>query len=128
MPVAAAGVRADDDGVTVTLLDGDPVDADLLVVACGVRPDTALATAAGLDVDRGVVVTDQLATSDPAIYAIGDCAQHRGVCGGLVAPAWAQAAVVADVLTGTARSPATGRPRRSPGSRRPASTWPLWAT
>jgi assimilatory nitrate reductase electron transfer subunit len=71
-----------------------------LVVACGVRPVTDLAEAAGLAVDRGITVDDRLRTSDRAIFAIGDCAQHAGVVGGLVAPAWDQARVVADVVTG----------------------------
>jgi len=84
----------------VVLADQDPIDADLLVVACGVRPDVALAESAGLTVERGIVVTDQMVTSDPAVYAIGDCAQHRGALTGLVAPAWAQAAVVADIISG----------------------------
>src|SRR5204863_8717999 len=71
-----------------------------LVVACGVRPDVSLAEAAGLAVERGIVVGDQMTTSDPAAYAIGDCAQHRGELTGLVAPAWAQAEVAADVISG----------------------------
>jgi assimilatory nitrate reductase electron transfer subunit len=72
------------------------------VVACGTRPETGLARAAGLAVERGVVVDDQLRTGDPRVFAIGDCAQHAGVVGGLVAPAWEQARVVADVITGRA--------------------------
>jgi assimilatory nitrate reductase electron transfer subunit len=92
------------DGRALTLADGAALGADLLVVACGVRPDTALAADAGLAVGRGVLVDDTLRTSDPAVYAIGDCAEHRGTVYGLVAPAWEQAATVADRLTGgTAR-------------------------
>jgi assimilatory nitrate reductase electron transfer subunit len=52
-------------------------------------------------VDRGIVVDDRLRTSDPRVYAIGDCAQHDGIVAGLVAPAWDQARVVADLVTGT---------------------------
>jgi assimilatory nitrate reductase electron transfer subunit len=89
-------------GHGLRLADGPDVPADLLVVACGVRPDTALARAAGLAVGRGVVVDDTLRTSDPHVSAIGDCAEHRGTVHGLVAPAWDQAAVVADRLTGGA--------------------------
>jgi len=85
----------------LTLDDGRQVDADLVVLACGVRPEVGLARAAGLVVDRGVVVDDQLRTlSDERIYAIGECAQHDGQVYGLVAPAWEQARVLADVLTG----------------------------
>jgi assimilatory nitrate reductase electron transfer subunit len=100
LDVAVTSVDAGPDRVSITGGDGDPIDADLLVVACGVRPEAALAEAAGLTVERGVVVNDQMVTSDPAIYAIGDCAQHRGAVTGLVAPAWDQAAVVADVISG----------------------------
>ncbi|MFI7487238.1 FAD-dependent oxidoreductase [Micromonospora echinaurantiaca] len=100
LAVAATGVAADADGVTLTLADGRTLAADLLVLSCGVRPDTALAAAAGLAVERGVLVDDRLRTSDRRISAIGDCAQHDGALTGLVAPAWAQARVVAQVLTG----------------------------
>ncbi|SNS93827.1 assimilatory nitrate reductase electron transfer subunit [Asanoa hainanensis] len=81
-------------------LDGAVIPADLLVLACGVRPDTRLAAAAGLTVGRGIVVDDAMRTSDPHVYAIGDCAEHRGSVYGLVAPAWDQAATVADRITG----------------------------
>lgn len=93
-------VKESPDGVQAVLADGDRLDADLLVVACGIRPDTALARAAGLRVERGIVVDDRMATSDPRIFAIGDCAQHGGATGGLLAPAWAQAQVAADVVSG----------------------------
>ncbi|GAB3084662.1 FAD-dependent oxidoreductase [Micromonospora schwarzwaldensis] len=98
--VPATRVTADADGVRLHLGDGEPLAADLLVLCCGVRPDTALARAAGLAVDRGVVVDDRMRTSDPRISAVGDCAQHDGTLTGLVAPAWTQARVVAGVLTG----------------------------
>lgn len=96
----ATAVRTDRDGVALGLADGTELRADLLVIACGVRADTDLAAAAGLAVGRGVLVDDQLRTDDPRIWAIGDCAEHRGVVGGLVAPAWEQARVLAQVLTG----------------------------
>ncbi|MEU5908316.1 FAD-dependent oxidoreductase [Micromonospora sp. NPDC047527] len=101
LAVGATGVVADADGVRLDLADGRSLTADLLVLCCGVRPDTALATAAGLTVRRGVVVDDRLRTNDRRVSAIGDCAEHDGVLTGLVAPAWAQARVLADVLTGT---------------------------
>lgn len=84
----------------VRLEDGTQLPADLLVIACGVRPNPDLAVKAGLQVNRGVVVDDRMRTSDPAIYAIGDCAEHRGRVYGLVAPAWEQAKVAADVICG----------------------------
>jgi NAD(P)H-dependent nitrite reductase large subunit len=77
------------------------VECDLVVVAAGIRPNVALAVEAGLDVERGIVVGDDLCcrpTKD--VYAIGECAQHRGRLYGLVAPVWEQAQVLADRLTG----------------------------
>ena len=64
-------------------------------MAVGVRPATDLARAAGLDVGRGVVVDDALETSVPGIYAIGECAEHRGIAHGLVEPAYEQADILA---------------------------------
>jgi assimilatory nitrate reductase electron transfer subunit len=84
----------------VELSTGETVAGDLVVLACGVRPVVGLARDAGLEVDRGIVVDDELRTDDPAIFAIGECAQHDGTVYGLVAPAWEQAAVVADLITG----------------------------
>jgi nitrite reductase (NADH) large subunit len=71
----------------VELTDGGVIPADLVVVAIGVRPRVDLAVAAGLDVNRGIDVDDGLASSDPAIFAIGECAEHRGLVYGLVEPA-----------------------------------------
>jgi len=85
----------------VVLTDGRAIDADLLVIAAGIRPVTELALLSGLDVERGIVVDDQLRTDDPDVYAVGECAQHRGEVYGLVAPVWEQARVLADLLTGT---------------------------
>ncbi|MFE0028248.1 FAD-dependent oxidoreductase [Amycolatopsis sp. NPDC059021] len=88
-------------GDGLKLDDGSLVPADLVVVAAGVRAETALAEEAGLDVDMGVLVDDLLRTNDGRIHALGDCARHPGAPPGLVQPAWDQAAVLADVLTGT---------------------------
>ncbi len=85
----------------VVLADGRVLDADLLVIAAGIRPVTEVALLSGLEVERGVVVDDQLRTDDPDVYAVGECAQHRGELYGLVAPVWEQARVLADLLTGT---------------------------
>ncbi|GAA3429155.1 FAD-dependent oxidoreductase [Streptosporangium nondiastaticum] len=84
--------------------EGEVVEADLVVLACGVRPVTRLARDAGLAVARGVVVDDEMRTGDPSIFAIGECAEHDGVVYGLVAPAWEQAAVVAGLVTATDRT------------------------
>jgi NAD(P)H-nitrite reductase large subunit len=88
----------------VGLADGRAVPGELVVLACGVRPNVDLARACGLSVERGVVVDDRLQTSDPHVHAIGECAQHRGEVYGLVAPAWEQAAVLAEVIAGRAAS------------------------
>ncbi|WP_129666978.1 FAD-dependent oxidoreductase [Phytoactinopolyspora endophytica] len=99
-----AQVRAYDEvaGQRVVVLDdGTRIAADLLIVACGVRPNTGLARAAKLAVERGVVVNERMTSvSDPRIHAIGECAQYDGQVYGLVAPAWEQAGVLADTLTG----------------------------
>jgi assimilatory nitrate reductase electron transfer subunit len=79
----------------------EALDADLVVLACGVRPEVGLARAAGLEVDRGIVVDEMLrSVSDPSVRAIGECSQYGGEVYGLVAPAWEQATVLADLLTG----------------------------
>ncbi|AOX99512.1 nitrite reductase large subunit NirB [Jeongeupia sp. USM3] len=82
----------------VRFKDGDEVAADLVVMAVGIRPNTALAESAGLHCNRGVVVSDALQTFDPRIYAVGECVSHRGVAYGLVAPLFEQAKVCANHL------------------------------
>jgi nitrite reductase (NADH) large subunit len=85
----------------VALADGDEVAGDMVVIATGVRPRAELATAAGLRVERGVVVNDDLNTiNDSSIFAIGECAEHRNQVYGLVAPLWEQARILAERLTG----------------------------
>jgi nitrite reductase (NADH) large subunit len=90
------------DGVVegVRLDDGQVLAADMLVLACGVRPRIDVARASGLPINKGIIVNDTLATETPGVYAIGECAEHAGRTYGIVAPAWEQAAVLADVLTG----------------------------
>lgn len=80
--------------------DGREIAADLVVMAAGIVPNRDLAESAGLRCERGVVVDDRLRTSHPHVYAVGECAQHRGVCYGLVAPLFAQARIVALNLLG----------------------------
>lgn len=84
----------------VGLADGRTLPADLVVMAAGVRPDIALAAAAGLACGRGILVDDALRTSDPAIRAIGECAEHRGRNYGLLGPVWDQAQTLARHLAG----------------------------
>lgn len=80
--------------------DGDALDADLVVVSVGIRPETSLAAAAGAEVGRGIVVDDTLRTSLEDVYAVGECAEHRGMVWGLVAPILEQCRTVASVLAG----------------------------
>jgi nitrite reductase (NADH) large subunit len=82
----------------VRFADGTEVPAELVVMAVGIRPNVALAKAAGIVCDRGVLVNDTMQTFDPRIYAVGECVQHRGACYGLVAPLFEQAKVVANHL------------------------------
>ncbi|AVV42728.1 FAD-dependent oxidoreductase [Streptomyces sp. ID05-04B] len=87
---------------SVEMADGYALDADLVVLACGVSPRAGLAKDAGLAVRKGVLVDDELRTSDPHIRAIGDCAQHDGTVYGLAAPALEQADALAESLAGRA--------------------------
>jgi len=85
----------------VLLEDGTVHDADIVVMAAGIRPETRIATDAGLHVERGIVVDDAMLTSDPAILALGECVEHDNVVYGLVAPLYDMARVAAATLTGT---------------------------
>jgi len=78
--------------------DGTTLDTGMVVISCGIRPNVDEAKAAGLQVERAVVVDDRLRTSDPAIFAVGECAQHRGKVYGLVDPIYEQARILAGVL------------------------------
>jgi nitrite reductase (NADH) large subunit len=82
------------------LEDGRTLEAELAVVAVGIRPNAELAAAAGVAVNRGIIVDDRLQTNVADVFAIGECAEHRGVCYGLVAPANEHAHVLAERLAG----------------------------
>ena len=84
----------------VELRDGTTIAADAVVVAVGIRPNIALARGAGLEVGRGIVVDDHLETTAAGVHAIGECAEHRGCCYGLVEPAYEQAQLLARRLAG----------------------------
>jgi nitrite reductase (NADH) large subunit len=86
----------------VRLADGRTLPADLVVLAIGIRPNVDLARDAGLDVNRGILVGDDMATCDPDIYAVGECIEHNGQVFGLVAPIWDQAKVCGARLAGDA--------------------------
>jgi nitrite reductase (NADH) large subunit len=103
-----AGISGRDRPEAVVLKDGRTIEADAVVVAIGIRPAAELARAANIAVKRGIVVDDALETNVAGIHAIGECAEHRGLVYGLVEPAYEQARVLADCLT--------GREARYPGS------------
>lgn len=112
--IANLGVTAHCNKATVELLsdegskvrgikfkDGSELACDMVVISAGIRPNAELAKEAGLTVERAIVTDDQMLTSDPDIYAVGECVQHRGKIYGLVAPIWEQCHVLTDHLTGT---------------------------
>jgi nitrite reductase (NADH) large subunit len=97
---STTAIVGDDRVEGVALDNGAIIEVDLVVVAAGIRPNVDLAYKAGLNVDRGIVVNDWMETSDPDIFAVGECVQHRGVCYGLVAPLLEQGKVLAATITG----------------------------
>jgi nitrite reductase (NADH) large subunit len=86
----------------VELADGTIIPASLVVMAVGIRPNVALAKEAGITINRGIVVGDQMQTSDPDIFALGECAEHNGTVYGLVAPLYDMANVLAKTLAAEA--------------------------
>ena len=92
----------------VALSDDSILEADIVVVAAGIRPNVELAQKAGLAVNRGVLVNDYMETSADDIFAVGECVEHRGVCYGLVAPLFEQGKVLAATMTGNKGPTYTG--------------------
>ena len=80
--------------------DGSEIEAHIVVIAAGIKPNVAVAKLAGIEVNRGIVVNDHMETSDPRIYAVGECTEHRGQLFGLVAPLFDQGKVLAAAITG----------------------------
>ena len=101
-------ILGDDRVRAVRLDDGTEIPADIVVMAVGIRPSAELARSAGLEVNRGVVVDDGMATSDPEILSVGECVEHRGACYGLVAPLYEMAKVAAARLLGDGTAAYTG--------------------
>ena len=93
-------IVGDDRAQAVVLADGRRIPADFVVLAVGIRPNIDLARRADLDVNRGILVGDDMATSDPDIRAVGECIEHNGQVFGLVAPIWDQAKVAGARLAG----------------------------
>ncbi len=102
-------VLGDDYVEGVRLDDGKTLAADMVVLACGVRPRVEVARASGIPINQGIIVNDTLATEAPGVYAIGECAEHAAKTYGIVTPAWEQAAVLARRPLG--RKPAGALPR-----------------
>ncbi len=92
----------------VALSDDSILEADIVVVAAGIRPNVELAQKAGIAVNRGVLVNDYMETSADDIFAVGECVEHRGVCYGLVAPLFEQGKVLAATMTGNKGPTYTG--------------------
>jgi nitrite reductase (NADH) large subunit len=88
----------------VELSDGRQIDADAVIFAAGIRPNIALAKDAGIPVNRGILVDDVMQSGAAEIYALGECAEHRGICYGLVEPAYEQARVLARHLADEAKT------------------------
>ncbi|MCY8200412.1 NADPH-nitrite reductase [Bacillus subtilis] len=88
--------------------DGTSIEADLVVMAVGIRPNTTLGAESGIPVNRGIIVNDYMQTEIPHIYAVGECAEHRGIAYGLVAPLYEQAKVLARHICGIETKPYEG--------------------
>ena len=101
MPAQTKKIIGDECVEAVEFSDGSQVEADLVVMAVGIRPNIELGKQIGLDINRGILVDDQLKTSVENIYALGECVEHNGELYGLVAPLYEQAAVLAKELSGT---------------------------
>lgn len=102
MPAQLAAIEGEGRVSGVVLADGKRIAADIVVMAVGIRPDTALAAASGLAIGRGIMADSGMRSSDPDILAIGECAEVEGRSIGLVAPALAQAEIAAATLAGQA--------------------------
>lgn len=98
--VAAAEITGRDRVDGIRFKDGSRLEAEIVIIAAGVKPNTALAREAGLAVDRGVVVDDRMATSAPGVFAAGDGTQHRGRLYGIIPASFAQARVAAENICG----------------------------
>jgi nitrite reductase (NADH) large subunit len=100
MPAQLAAIEGEERVTGVRLADGRVIKADIVVMAVGIRPDTAMAKASGLEVNRGIVVDGCMRSSDPDVLAIGECAEVEGRTIGLVAPALDQAEIATASLAG----------------------------
>ena len=98
---STTGVLGDEMVTGLQFKDGSTLECDMVVMSCGIRPNVELARDCGLQVERAIVVNDQMqAADDEDIYVVGECAQHNGTVYGVVAPLWEQGRVLADHITG----------------------------
>jgi nitrite reductase (NADH) large subunit len=95
------GVLGNNEVAGLVFDDGQTLPCDMIVIATGITPNAEIGSRWGLATEHGIVVDDQLRTSDPDIFAVGECAQHRGRVYGLVAPLWEQAKVLAEYISGS---------------------------
>lgn len=93
-------ILGDEQATGLRFEDGTELETDFVVIAAGIRPNVELGRKAGLTVQRGIVVNDQMESSHPDIFAVGECVEHNGVCYGLVAPLLEQGKVLAATITG----------------------------
>lgn len=98
--VQIAGIEGDGAASGVRLGDGSLIPADLVIISCGVRANTALAKAAGIETDRAVVVNERMETSAPCVYACGDCAQYQGTNYAILAQAMDEGKVAGNQAAG----------------------------
>jgi nitrite reductase (NADH) large subunit len=123
MPATVAAIEGEERVTAVRLADGRRIAADLVLMTVGVRPETALARAAGLAIGRGIMVDDAMRSVDPQVLAVGECAEHRGAVCGLAAPALAMAETAAATLAGEA----TGYRPRPDAAALKVSGLPVWS-
>lgn len=100
MEAQTAELLGDERVTGLRFADDSVLEADFVVMAVGIKPNTAVAKASGIEVNRGIVVNDYLQTSRKDVYSVGECTEHRGVCYGLVAPLFEQGAVLAKHICG----------------------------
>ncbi|PZD94420.1 nitrite reductase large subunit [Paenibacillus sambharensis] len=109
MGAQTAGVRGENGRVkALQFADGTELETDFVVMAVGIKPNTEVAAASGIGINRGIVVDDYMLTSAPDVYAVGECCEHRGVCYGLVAPLFEQGQVLAKRLAQAETAPYEG--------------------
>ncbi|TKH39303.1 nitrite reductase large subunit [Paenibacillus polymyxa] len=100
MQMQTAEVYGQDRVQGLRFSDGSELEADLVVMAVGIKPNIQVAKESGMETNRGIVVDDFMRTSMPDVYAVGECVEHRGICYGLVAPLFEQGSVIAKHLAG----------------------------